>query len=350
MVGNKLHNRFSFLDETIESMAFKKDVPIGLATGKLGFCIYFYFLSRHCDNKYKKIAERLLKSIYTDFGTIKSIDPRNGLPGIALGFSYLIDKKYVNGDINTILKDIDDYIFLSLTSSNHYNVISQLNTIYLLIYLVNRYKRQKANNESQYLMQELIIHTINLLYQKIDLTTFEEPPNYQVDYPLPLFLYALSSAYHEGIYNHKIIKILEEFSPKILSTMPILHANRLYLLWGMGVSSNLNIKGWSDHIKRLRTFLNVNTALTQELVDKNIFFKDGFPSIYMLLHSSRVFFDRKELSLHKKTILDRISNSEMWILLKDNPDLFSTKTGLYDGYCGVSMFVRMTYKRDEYEN
>src|SRR5690606_18463886 len=121
--------------------------------------------------------------------------------------------------------------------------------------------------------------------------------------------YALSLVYKERIYNHKIIKILEELSPKIRSTLPILHANKLYLLWGMNALSGSNIKGWNDHIDILRNSLNVHTAITQEFGDKSIFFNDGLPSLYMILHNLRELFVEKELDLYSKTILDRIKNS-----------------------------------------
>lgn len=344
MTRDNLHKQLTLLDTALTEAVFKTNLPIGLADGQLGMCIYFYYLSRYFDEKYKAIAENLLENVYIGCGKTKSIDPKNGLPSIGLGISYLIESGYVKGDPNIVLRDIDNYIFLHLTSSSNNKSLSASNIVYLLIYLTIRLKSQKSNTESRYFLNELIIHTVNVLYEKIDLIFFEEPPNYKIDYPLPMFLYAFSLVYKTGLYSEKVINILAEFSSKIFSIFPHLHTNKLYLLWGVTSMRLANIPGWNEYIDRLRYFLNVNAALTSELGDKSIFLNDGLPSIYMLLENNQVIFKKRELVTYKKLTIERIKTSRMWSLLIDNPDLFVTKLGLFNGYCGVSMFLRMNYK------
>ncbi|MBF0576026.1 lanthionine synthetase LanC family protein [Dysgonomonas sp. GY617] len=64
---------------------------LGLATGKMGYCLYFYVLSRKLNNKeYQDTAEKLLDEIFDNIQMVSGIDVKNGLAGIGLGIDYLI--------------------------------------------------------------------------------------------------------------------------------------------------------------------------------------------------------------------------------------------------------------------
>lgn len=336
----KLLKKLDHYDSILESSIFNTNTPIGLARGKMGFCIYYYYLSRTNNSKYKKIADRILDQIFSDITVIKSIDLKDGLLGIALGLSYLQKNEYIKGDMNIVLQDIDNLIFKKLSYSDNYKLLSSDNVIQLLYFLYERLNVQKSNSEMEFLLKELIIHTINVLYEKIDVNFFEEPPYYKIDYSLPFCFYVLGQVYKLNLYNYKIDKMLKEYSSKIYSINPTFHANKLYLFWGMNSLIAANVNGWNEYLNKLKSEFNLMTVLNNELRDKNIFFEDGLVSLYILLFNLRGAIGDRDFFSYKKLIYDRIINSSIWNLM-DNNVFFNDRRGLYDGYCGVAMLFRM---------
>lgn len=330
------------LNTKLISFFKREDISLGLADGKMGFCIYFYVSGRNERNReYEAVAEKLLDDIFENIDAVNSIDVKNGLAGIGLGVDYLIKNNYVKGNINVILKDIDDVIFRNLSYSKYYEKIELLSLIHILYYLCIRLESQKQGCENEYLFRELIIQTINILYERIDLSFYEEPFAYNIDYPLPQLLFVLSKIYSLDFYNYRLIKIIEELSYKVLSTFPILHSNRLYLLWGMGALNRLiKNKQWEKYTCLLKNQIDIETLLNQELRNKNIYFNEGITSIYYLINSLSNYFSREESDTIRKQTVAKINSSEVWNSLKDNPQYFESHTGLYNGFTGVSLLLQ----------
>jgi lantibiotic modifying enzyme len=320
----------------------KESIPLGLADGKMGFCIYFYYLSSvYANTDYKETAEKLLDDIFKDIDTINTIDVKHGLAGIGLGVGYLIKNSYVKGNINVILKDLDDVIFKNLSYPKYYEKIDSLSLIHILYYLYVRLKQRKQGGEDEYLYRELVIQTVNNLYERIDLGFYEEPLAYNIDYPLPQLLFVLSKLYSLDFYNYRLIKIVEELSYKALSVLPILHANRLYLLWGMdALNKQIKDEQWEKHIGLLKEQIDITHIFNQELRDKNIYFNDGIASLCYFIHSLSDYFGGEELDTIGKQAVERIDSSGVWELLENNPQYFDTHTGLYNGFMGVSLLLQ----------
>lgn len=312
---------------------------LGLANGKMGYCIYFFWLNRIENNEeYNIVAERLIDDILENIDTLKSIDIKNGLAGIGLGINYLIEEGYVTGNVNILLKNIDDLIFKHLNLPKYYTSINPLSTTQLLYYLCIRLKGQKEHSESEYLFKELIIKTVNNLYEKINLKFSEEALSYNIDYLLPQFLYVLSKIYSLNFYNYRILKILEEMTPLIRSTIPLLHCNRLYLLWGLdSIDKQVEISGWRNHIKLLRRECHIEIIFNEELSNNNIFFYNGVASIYFLITGLHRYFTPKEISQYNQQIKQKIESSEIWNILETDPYYFEDYKGLLNGFCGVSV-------------
>lgn len=330
------------LNEKLITFLQKENIPLGLAEGKMGLCIYFYVLGRNLRNKeYEAVAEKLLDDIFENIGVINSIDVKNGLAGIGLGVDYLIKNNYVKGNINVILKDLDDIIFKNLSYPQYYEKIDSLSLIHILYYLCIRLKQQKQGSENDYLYRELIIQTVNNLYEHIIPTFYDEPFAYNIDYPLPQFLFVLSKLYSLDFYNYRLIKIIEELSYKVLSIMPLFHCNKLYLLWGMDALNKLiKDEHWEKHIVLLKEHIDITHILNHELRNKNIYFNDGITSLCYFINSLPDYFSREESDITGKQIVERINSSEVWSLLKDNPQYFENHTGLYNGFTGVSLLLQ----------
>ncbi len=239
------------------------------------------------------------------------------------------------------MRHLDDLVFKNLSLSKYSDKIDTLSLIQILFYLHKRLKSQKSNNENDYLLKELIIHTINMLYQKLDVHFFEEPYSYHIDYQIPQFLYTLSLIYKQDFYNNRILNILNEVSHNILSIVPILNSNKLYLLWGINAISELTGKQeWVNHSLLLKRELNIKTLFNIELLNKNVFFEDGVTSIFCLIQSMKKNFKKDEYFYCVKEIANKLKLSESWTLMHNDMKYFDSHLGLFNGYCGVSMLSR----------
>ena len=125
------------------------DYPLSLFYGKMGVCIYFYILSRiEPNDNYKHQAELLLDDILKESQNILDITMEYGLTGIGLGLNYLIKEKYIEGDINKILEDVDNLVFKRIAfMNNKKNNVHKTEFLYLLYYLYVRYKEQNSSEE-----------------------------------------------------------------------------------------------------------------------------------------------------------------------------------------------------------
>lgn len=331
---------FDSFDQKLIKVLKDNNSDLGLDNGKMGFVIYFYNRGRLCKRQfYTDIAGNILDDILYNISENKSLDILNGLTGIGLGFDYLLSNKFVTGNINTLLKDIDSLVFKQVVYPEKAEKLSPALIIDIIIYLVQRHKRQNKKSEAEYLFNELLIVTVNLLHRLIDYSFFEEPTHYKFTYQVPLSLFALSKVYSLNIFNNKIEKLLEEFSYKYLSTIPILTSNRLLLLWGMqSVNRVMDLKEWSKHSQLIFDSLDIEFMINYEFRDKNIFFNEGLTSIFMIINDLSGYFSSNQICAYKHMIIKKILSSDSWRLMEDE-NFFRMKKGLLSGYCGTSLLV-----------
>lgn len=338
---------FSTFDEKI-ILTNDSITSLGLNTGKMGICIYFYVLSRlYNSNEYESFAEKILGDVFLRISQNNLFDIQDGLSGIGLGINYLLKQKYVEGDVDEILRDIDDLIFTQLAYPDNAGSISSLVHIHLLFYLTIRLEDQKKGSETESLFKDLIIYTLNTLYSKIDISFFEAPYIYSMNYRLPLFLYVLGRIYRLNFYNSRIEKIIDELTIDISSKIPALNVNKLFLLWGLNALRQENVfQNGDSYIDLLTSNLDLESIITNELHDKNIFFEHGFTSVYFLTLGLEKRIKNKDLYDFRRRLLLKIRNAEIWELLK-NDSYFKQRMGLMNGYCGASLLLNLTqvYKK-----
>ena len=95
-IANHLIINSSFLDN------------LGLFHGKMGIVIFFYHYSRYTNNPlYEEFAGELLDEIFEEIHDRLLIDFENGYLGIGWGIEYLAEQKFISGDTNDILEEID---------------------------------------------------------------------------------------------------------------------------------------------------------------------------------------------------------------------------------------------------
>ena len=84
---------------------------IGLLDGKMGISLFFFHYSSYSKKKlYKQFAEELLDEIYSEIHTDTPPYFDTGLSGIAWGIEYLVRNKFVTGDTDMVLNELDNKI------------------------------------------------------------------------------------------------------------------------------------------------------------------------------------------------------------------------------------------------
>ena len=127
-------------------ISMEEQFPMDLAYGKMGVCIYLYYFSRWEEkDEYRQVAEKLLDDVLANISKIREISVEKGLAGIAIGLCHLVREKFVGGDINEILDEVDSHIFKSLAfMSAEVSHLSKSTIIHLLYYLQLRYSEQDS--------------------------------------------------------------------------------------------------------------------------------------------------------------------------------------------------------------
>lgn len=330
--------------------SFSDNTSLGLAHGKMGICIYYHVLGRLENNsEYYAIGEKLLNDISNNLNRGQSIDIESGLAGIALGIRFLIKNQYQTGDVDEILEDIDTMIYHRLENLEPYGeetIFSDSQIIQLLYYFYIRYEDSKENSDNRFFFKELIIQLINVLRIDNFQNFIRGPLGYSLyHYSLPVLLYVLSKIISLKIYNYKIYKILKLITPIILSHRPVLHSNRLYLLWGMlSISKNIQSEDWQKYLDELKNQIDINRILNNELKNQDIFFSNGIASLFCILNDIEKNYPSYKVNYDADAICDKIENSLAWKSLLDKTYFFKIHRGLFNGFTGLRLLLSMKYK------
>lgn len=85
---------------------------LGLLNGKMGIAIFFYLYGQYTKNKlHENFADELIDEIYNELNIELPIDFSGGLMGIGWGIEYLVHSRFLEGDTDEILKEIDDAVY-----------------------------------------------------------------------------------------------------------------------------------------------------------------------------------------------------------------------------------------------
>lgn len=320
--------------------------PIGLFTGKLGLCIYYYYLSRWEEKEeFKQTAEKLLDDVASLLSDTMDVTVEFGLAGIAIGISHLAKEEFIEGDINEILEEVDTSIYKRLAFLSYKEtkkIIPKADFVQLLYYQYSRYIEQTSSDD-KYIFQELIIRTIEIFKHELQADFFNEHFSFSIrDFHLPFFLYTISKIYELNIYNDRITKILEEYVIQIISIYPVSQANRLYLLCGL-----INImpclpnykKEIDSHIRLLKEGIDIDHIINSELRNQDIYITEGLSSVYMLLFYLQMEYPTYSIDYNPQLFYDKISNSEAWNTLLDKEFYFRKHCRLLEGFPGVNLIL-----------
>lgn len=326
--------------------SMNENYPIGLVTGKLGLCIYYYYLSRWEGNdEFKQIAENLLDDVAGHLPDTTDVTVESGLAGIAIGISHLVKEKFIEGNINEILEDVDSIVFKKLAFIAYKDInkyIPKTDLIHLFYYLYIRYTEQ-TTSDNQYIFQELIIRSIEMFKWDLQADFFNEYFSFSLrNFHLPFFLYIIGKIYDLNIYKDRITHILEEYMNQIVSTYPVSQANRLYLLWGL-ISIQPCLPDYKkeidSHIRLLKEGIDINHIVNTELGNQYIYITNGLSSVYMLLFYIQMKNPAYSIDYNPQLFFTKIINSEAWNTLQNTEFYFRKHSRLFDGFPGAHLIL-----------
>lgn len=126
-------------------------INYGFICGKMGICIFLYNYSRLTKiNIYEDLAEKMVGEILNNIPSIKQSDINDGLPGIGIGFIYLLNKGFVEeADDGNILQEIDTKLLTHMKSSGTSSHIF----LDIMIYFATRFSMYKNGMKLSYIKQ-----------------------------------------------------------------------------------------------------------------------------------------------------------------------------------------------------
>lgn len=328
------------MDFSIEQIELYSHInDISLCYGASGICL---LLSEIDKGKAVSVFNILKQKTLTLHG---NINIRNGLAGVALLVKCLHNKGVFNGKISSVLREIDDTIFRTITNNNGLSQLKIQDAIEVLYYLVITTKSEEhINTETNELNFELIRILVDKIFEDITTEELADTFIYRIDHLLPQILIVLSKVLNLGIYKTRICQLLKLLEPLILYKMPILHSNRLYILVAISkiIGSCELPDTWNEYRQMLAENISLKKIIKVECQDL-VYFENGLSSIYLLLR------EIPEYKSHIKrigTIISKdIENSAELRRLRENENYRKNRIGLLNGICGIELIL-MLIKKD----
>lgn len=323
-----------FINESITDTSLSR-LP-GLFYGKMGICLYLFHIG------YTEKACELLKTANEELPSLHgNIQVSDGLCGVGLSINYFINCQYITGNINTVAQEIDDRVFKQLAFEKYNEGYDLTSLIHILYYLVIRWDAQEKGSEAEYLYRGLITQTVNDIYKRIEPQIISEPLFYSLDYILPQVILIMDYLLSRNLCKQRIERMMGELSPIILSTIPRIHANRLYLLCGIDalLTHGTFQEEWKQYRSLLFNNIDVDYILTKEMGCKSIYVNNGVASLYFLIR--RINEYSGNMNEYRKQIMAFIDDSPEWNILAENKIYRCSHLGLYNGICGVALAYNM---------
>ena len=128
---------------------------------------------------------------------------------------------------------------------------------------------------------------------------------------------------------------------RILSRFPMLHSNRLLLLWGILHLMPYMQKhaAWSNYIQLLYREISLAEILEHEMTDRKIFISNGLSAMYILLHAINSSFPDYQIPFDPQLIDDKIRNSDAWNAMLERNYFYQIHHGLLNGFPGVQLVL-----------
>ncbi len=130
----------------------------GLFNGKMGIVIFLYHYTQYSGiTVYSDVADDLIDEISDSLSSDGPVDFETGLTGIGWGFQYLLDNKFVKGDADNILSEVDECIFNNISKENVFSLLSS--NLHLFghgLYFLSREKNRILSREKTKILKIML--------------------------------------------------------------------------------------------------------------------------------------------------------------------------------------------------
>lgn len=103
---------------------------LGLFEGKMGAAIILFLYARISGNLlYNWKGEQLINRIFNNISTATPLSFADGVFGISWGICFLINQKFLDGDVNEVLEEVDSFILDNCNQGENVDMIDDLENI-----------------------------------------------------------------------------------------------------------------------------------------------------------------------------------------------------------------------------
>lgn len=276
----------------------------GFFTGKSGCSLALFVISKKYNDVESRIyAEKLLQETIEEMNSSTDLSIDKGILGVALVINFLIYNRYIDGDVDEVLGDVDALLYKNLKNEDiHYGLSCTSGLVCFLVYLVERIGCTKNRKSLCANMNEESLRTVinklgqTAMPQFVNLTK-DVYTSIINDYPI-LFLY-LGKAIKLGVYSDTIYSIAKTWTKSVTSYLPYHSINRLYLAISLSyLNQSIKNELLEKYIKLLLFSLDMDD-IYKEVDEKIMNINEGAFFIEILLWASKNQF--KENDFQKKT-------------------------------------------------
>ena len=155
-----------------------------------------------------------------------------------------------------------------------------------------------------------------------------------------LLFFVFAGLLEKGIYTSRIFHILNEWKMRLITRIPLLHMNRLYLLWGMlTIKPFLKDTDFIQYVDQIKRSVDVKYLIEREINIKNIFVTNGYSLLFVLLKLIDKKYPLYSFVYDENQIVDKIKTSPAWKDLQDVPSFYRIHRGLLNGFLGVDLLL-----------
>ena len=130
--------------------------------GKMGKVITLFRLYRDTGEEARKAeAEELLDAIMTEYSIHTSLNYGSGLCGMGAGIEYLIQNKFVEGDADEVLSELDQQVIYAINARPLSDLNIESGILGLACYMYSRLCYRKDSEEA--IVLRLKEHTVYLI-------------------------------------------------------------------------------------------------------------------------------------------------------------------------------------------
>ena len=323
------------------------DQKLGLLQGKLGACVYFFIMSNHNEkNENFQVGKELLTQVVSKIQTVKNIDLNNGLIGIYLGISYLVENNYISDSSGKLLLDIDAYIYKIAMNAIEMNLQGKETAplIDVLAFEIYRYWRLDNGVEKEF-CQRFIEKLFNTIYMNRPLDFYSEAMPFKANNRLIVFLFALVEIRNLGISTERIDRIFQEMQPFLFSLRPVLHPNKYCLFLASSLVAQVTSQSqWKFFSENLRKEIDMSHLLSNDLFDQSVMLQNGVLGLFALTW----WYNQKSLSpigFDMEKLKQRIENSSFWNHVDMDEEFLYSNYSL-NSYCGIKLLTRIWENND----